>query len=917
MNAINKKKPKLAVGPKLRVVLTVVFALFSIIVINSLYLSIVTFMEWLTNKSLQDQTYLFMLLLHLILGLLLIIPVLIYGFIHISNTKNRRNKRAIKAGYSLFIFSLVLLISGVLLTRGIPLIEVKNVQVRQIIYWLHVIVPLVVIWLFIMHRLAGPKLKWKPAKMTIIATLVTLVIITWVQWSTLFPKTVKHNEINPLFAPSFAHTSDNGYIPAEFLDNNEYCKECHQDIHQGWVNSVHKNSSFNNQSYAFAVNNSREFLTKRDGNHDQARFCAVCHDPVIMFSGEFDEDKDFTDTDIGSAGITCTACHAISEVNSIKGNGAYTLTIPEQYPFTYSELPFLKWINRTLIKAKPDFHKTSYLKPLHKTAEFCSVCHKVALPESLNHYKWLRGQNHYDSFYLSGVSGHAVASFYYPEKAKKNCAECHMPMQDSEDFGGITTSLTGQPQVHSHYFEAANSAVKYLNNLKSDPINSMLSGSLSIDIFGIRENGELTGELIAPLNKNNIELQSGQRYLIESVIRTIKLGHEFTQGTADSNQVWVELNVYHNGQLIAQNGGVDSEGKVDEWSYFINAYVLDKDGNKIDKRNVEEVFTALYNHGIPPGAASVVHYALDIPADLRGEITVEAQVLYRKFDTHYYRLFTDDNSRFNDLPIIILAKDTQNITIKEKVNSQISTASDWKRWNDYGIGLLRSKAYKQAEQAFMQVARLNRGEGWINLTRTYLQQGRISQAQSALNEAVKIKDFRYTWQLAYFAGLTDLHNGFIEKSLENFSRVYRTEFKNAQEANFDFSKDYKFVTLYAQTVFQRSKMLNGDAQRKHYQQSLQLFKEVLLLNPEWADAHFGLFQLYTAMDNHEMAKIHKDFHQKYKTDDNAHDKVIALARAKNKAADHAAEAIAIYHLNKKDLYSSVKDFINNNNIRTK
>ena len=168
------------------------------------------------------------------------------------------------------------------------------------------------------------------------------------------------------------------------------------------MNSVHKVSSFNNQSYSFAVNNAREFLKERDGNHDGARFCAACHDPVLMFSGEFDKDMDFTGTELGDAGITCTACHAISNINSVKGNGAYTLDIPEPYPFTYSELPFLQWVNATLIKAKPDFHKNSYLKPLHKTAEFCSVCHKVSIPEEFNKYKWLRGQNHYDSFGLSG-----------------------------------------------------------------------------------------------------------------------------------------------------------------------------------------------------------------------------------------------------------------------------------------------------------------------------------------------------------------------------------------------------------------------------------------------------------------------------------------------------------------------------------
>lgn len=914
MSHIIKQRPKKAVGPKLKQVLRIVFILFSLLVINSIYLSTITFAEWITNTSLQDQTYLYMFLSHLVLGLLLIVPVIVYGWIHIGNTKNRRNKRAIKAGYALFVFSLLLLLSGLLLTREIPFFEIKNIQLRQITYWLHVVLPFVAIWLFVMHRLAGPKLSWLPSKITLFLTVVTLAGLGYLQRETLMPKEIKHDEMNPLFAPSFAQTSTNKHIKPKDLDNNQYCKNCHADVHEGWMNSVHKVSSFNNQSYSFAVNNTRKFLQKRDGNHDAAKLCAVCHDPVIMFSGEFDKDKDFSGTKIGEAGITCTACHAISDINSIKGNGSYTLTIPEQYPFTYSELPFLQWVNQTLVKAKPDFHKKSYLKPLHKKAEFCSVCHKVALPKALNHYKWLRGQNHYDSFFLSGVSGHAVASFYYPPKAKEKCADCHMPLQDSDDFGAITESFSGNGQVHSHYFEAANSGIRYLNKLKPDPVNALLPGSLSVDIFGIKQQGELTGELIAPLN-DKVELQPGKRYLIESVIKTVKLGHAFTQGTADSNQVWVEFNVYHNGKRIAANGGINSEGQVDDWSYFINTWVLDKNGNRIDKRNGEDIFTALYNHGIPPGAATVVHYSLEIPAELTGEITLETQVLYRKFDTTYYRFFTEDETKFNDLPILTLARDVQNISIKSDASTSIPVVSDWKRWNDYGIGLLRQKAYKQAEKAFKQVAMLGRAEGWINLTRTYLQQGRLDEAQESLNQAAKVQDFRYTWQLSYFAGIIDLQNGFIQKALDSFERVYKTEFQNAKDANFDFSKDYKFVTLYAQTLFQRAKMLSGQEQKTIYQKSIDKFNEVLEMNPEWADAHFGLFQLYAALGEVQEAQKHKALHDKHKVDDNAHDTVIAKARAKNKAADHAAEMIAIYELDRLENTISVNNFIKENNIR--
>ncbi len=915
INSPQTNKRKHAVGPKLKIVLRIVFFLFALLMINSVYLSAVTFVEWLTDKSLQDQTYLYMFLAHLVLGLLIIVPFIVYGFIHIGNTKNRRNKRAIKAGYALFVFSILTLLTGLLLTRGIPFIEVKNIQWRSITYWLHVILPIIAIWLFIMHRLAGQSLSWRPSKITIVATVFIMAGLLWVQKDTFNPPIIEHQEINPLFAPSFAQTYTNKHIPVKDLDNNQYCKDCHSDVHEGWMNSVHKISSFNNQPYSFSVNNTRQFLKNRDGNHEQARFCAACHDPVIMFSGEFDKDIDFTGTEIGDAGITCTVCHAISDINSIKGNGAYTLTIPEQYPFTYSELPFLQWVNQTLVKAKPDFHKASYLKPLHKTAEFCSVCHKVSIPEPFNHYKWLRGQNHYDSFFLSGVSGHAVASFYYPPKAIENCADCHMPMQDSDDFGAITESLTGKAQVHSHYFQSANSGIRFLNKLKPDPNNAMLKGALSIDLFGIKRGGKITGELIAPLGDDTVVIESGQQYLLESVIRTIKLGHAFTQGTGDSNQIWLELNVYHNGKLIGMSGGIDSMGNVDEWSHFVNVYVLDNEGNRIDRRNVEDIFTVLYNHSIPPGAGETVHYALDIPENLSGEITLEAKVLYRKFDSTYYRLFTEDENKLNDLPIVTLAYDVQKLLVRDEEAPNPKLQQDWKRWNDYGIGLLRQKAFKQAEYAFAQVADLGRAEGWVNLARTYLQQGRLNEAQNALNQASENKEFRYTWQLTYFASVIDLQNGFIQKAIDGFERVYQTEFKNAQEANFDFSKDYRFVTMYAQAVFQRSKMLEGDAQSTIQQKSLLLYNSVLALNPEWADAHFGLFQLYAAIGNSEKADKHKNLHQKYKIDDSAHDTVIAKARANNKAADHAAEMIVIYQLDKIDNYQPVKQFIKDNNIR--
>ena len=231
-------------------------------------------------------------------------------------------------------------------------------------------------------------------------------------------------------------TADGKFISADVMMMDEYCAKCHADVANDHFHSAHKFSSFNNPAYLFSVRETRKVGMEKDGTVKSSRWCAGCHDPVPFLSGAFD-DPNFDDVNhkTAHAGITCTACHAMTHINGTFGNGAYTLEEPAHYPFARSENGALQWINQQMVKAKPDFHKQTFLKPFHKTAEFCATCHKVSLPVELNHYKeFLRAQNHYDSYLLSGVSGHGVRSFYYPAQAKENCAACHMPLRPSGDF---------------------------------------------------------------------------------------------------------------------------------------------------------------------------------------------------------------------------------------------------------------------------------------------------------------------------------------------------------------------------------------------------------------------------------------------------------------------------------------------------
>ena len=468
------------------------------------------------------------------------------------------------------------------------------------------------------------------------------------------------------------------------LHNDEYCLRCHEDIYQSALHSAHKLSSFNNPAYRASVRETRRVAAERAGDVQASRWCAGCHDPVPFFTGKFD-DPNYDDVADSSAhaGITCTVCHAIQSVDSNVGNADYTIDEPKHYPFAYSDNPLLQELNSLMVKAKPAYHKHEMLKPFHKTAEFCSTCHKVSLPGEVTAYKeFLRGQNHYDSYLLSGVSGHGASSFYYPPKAQANCNECHMPAMASNEFGSRYMEKLGQLGVHNHAFPSANTALAYWmgDDDAVEAHRAYLKDNLRVDLFGIREGGTFNGNLIAPLG-DEVDVVAGESYLIETVLRTMKLGHHFTQGTTDSNEIWVELTARQGDRTIGKSGHRDEREAVDPWSHFVNTFLLDRNGDRVNRRNAQNIFTPLYSHQIPPGAGQAIHYGLTIPEDLPEPITVTARLLYRKFDTEYLDYIRRDRDHErdlldlgqpgepNDLPIVEISSDSLVLNISDATTS--------------------------------------------------------------------------------------------------------------------------------------------------------------------------------------------------------------------------------------------------------
>ncbi|MBC7529804.1 MAG: tetratricopeptide repeat protein [Chthonomonadaceae bacterium] len=497
--------------------------------------------------------------------------------------------------------------------------------------------------------------------------------------------------VNGKFFPASVQTEGDRFMPSEYYTDSKSCgvAGCHPDVTAQWDSSAHHRSSFNNQWYRKSIEYGQEVVGTKP-----TKWCGGCHDMAVLQTEDpknpgksrFDrpmKTQDFPaeENPNAHAGIGCAACHSIVHVKSTMGNSDFTADYPPMHKYLLSDNPAAKSVHNFLTRLAPEPHKKTFLRGFHKdeTAKFCASCHKVHLDKPVNDYRWVRGQNEYDTWQGSGVSGQGAASFYYPmdektgQPAFKKCADCHMPKVASND------AANKDGFVKSHRFPGGNTAIAsvYHDKAQLEATQKFLTdGAMSIDIFGIRRpkagakkppavkairpalnadapvalntNGNSSGAVVAqnspfvedtltaPLNRGGIGavLKRGENPLIDVVIRTKKLGHSFPGGTIDALDIWVELTAEdETGRVFYHSGNLQwKDGPTDEGAEKYRSVLVDAHGKRIDKRNVWAIRGVAYAKVIPPGAADVVHYRLKIPKDIGKRVTLTARLNYRKFD---------------------------------------------------------------------------------------------------------------------------------------------------------------------------------------------------------------------------------------------------------------------------------------------
>jgi len=714
------------------------------------------------------------------------------------------------------------------------------------------------------------------------------------------------------FFPSSAQVYGRQKIPSKFFMESQSCERCHADIYKQWQSSAHHFSSFNNQWYRKSI----EYMQARVGTRP-SKWCGGCHDPAVLYSGLMDTPiKQIVHRPESQAGLGCMMCHSIANVKSTMGQGDFYLEYPKLHELAASNNPFVRTMHDFLVKLNPEPHRRVFLKPFMRdqTPEFCSSCHKVHLDVPVNQYRWIRGFNEYDNWQASGVSGQGARSFYYPPHSQQ-CADCHMPLAHSNDFGNVSGF------VHSHRFPGANTAVPTANE-DADQLklteNFLKSGILSVDIFAISPEalqakavatpqsdiqttfavGEEAESKIAsatteaspisaPLDRVQPVLRRGDTLRVDVVVRTKKVGHFFPGGTVDAYDTWLELKATDDkAQTIFWSGMVADNGKgpVEPGAHFYRSLQIDEHGNPINKRNAWSTRSVVYVHLIPPGAADTVHYRLHIPESAGNKITLHARLCYRKFawwntqfafagepqsstpgdqapgyDDRKY-VFTGSlagisakEEKIPDLPIVAIAENEVTLTVAP-----------------HNAPALQPKTEVRAED----------WQRWNDYGIGLLLQGDLKGAEAAFQKVTEADPKNPDgWvnigRAAVQEGDMDRARTVLQKAIELKPDLARAHYFYARvlrsDGNYDGAGEQLHLVLQQ---YPRDRVVLNDLGRvqflqKKYANAVQTLNQVLAIDPEDLQAHYNLMLCYRGLGDEKQAEDHQARYLRFKADESA------------------------------------------------
>lgn len=464
---------------------------------------------------------------------------------------------------------------------------------------------------------------------------------------------------NRPFAPSLARTTSGGAYDARSLAGSESCgtSGCHKGIYDEWAVSAHRYAAMDP-----AFQKVQTVMGEQNGP-ESTRYCGGCHDPISLFSGTKNIfAKDLTSRAGYKEGVSCMACHAIKKTDE-KGNAAYVMSQPQRYLFELAGGPAPRAMSDFLIRAYPRQHVQSLQHKLFKSPEFCAGCHKQFIDEEINHVGWVQLQNQYDNWRKSRWN-HGK-----DPRQTIECRECHMPLQASHDPGdGDDLDYNRSPddgKHRSHRFLGANQFIPLVLKLPGAQEQARLTEKWlrgEIDIPEIadkwRKGPAIPVEVTAPQSA-----RPGAPITIQTVLTNNKAGHDFPTGPLDIIQAWVELSVTdQTGRVVFQSGQRDSANFIAPGSFMLKAEPVDENGNLIDRHNLWEMVGVRYRRSLFPGFSDQEKFTFPCPGAPVTELHVTARLMYRKADQYLLNFLFGKESGIT-APVTMLSEDRKTIRV--------------------------------------------------------------------------------------------------------------------------------------------------------------------------------------------------------------------------------------------------------------
>ncbi|MDF1534010.1 MAG: multiheme c-type cytochrome [Methanosarcinaceae archaeon] len=409
--------------------------------------------------------------------------------------------------------------------------------------------------------------------------------------------------------PSFAaEETAAGSLSSNQFERDAKCAGCHGIIHFQWEGGMHSLAELD----PFYKKEAEMASIDTDGLTDT--YCARCHTPIGVVSGELPPVDGSKLSDIAKRGVQCDFCHTVSGSAGIN-NAKFILTPGETKwgPFSDAESPY---------------HLTEF-SDLHTKAEFCGMCHDVNhptndLPLEATYTEWKEGP-----YSKEGVQ----------------CQDCHMTpgITQFEANPGKSASMgPKRDHIFTHYAVGGNAFI-------TDIIGDKTHRDMAIE----RLQSAATLVVDAPASA-----EAGETVTVNVSITNSGAGHMLPTGLTNMREMWlVVIATDGDGNKFYHYGALDEKGIIDPDAVIYNTILGDADGNKTTKVWFAE--SIISDNRISPRETVFEEHTFTIPADAKDPVTISAKLQYRSAPQAIIDYLFDEGTYV--VPVIIMAQASDSI----------------------------------------------------------------------------------------------------------------------------------------------------------------------------------------------------------------------------------------------------------------